>query len=92
MHFATPYSGCMFCRLFTLLFLPPPIWCTKGGVYKYAIILAASQCSGAHRTYFHLCRSYSGFRATCRSLRAFGASKCICFLPLSIFLTWPSPN
>ena len=34
--YATPCSGCMFCGLY----FPLPVWCTNGGAYKIAIILA----------------------------------------------------
>ena len=50
------FCGCMFCRLLLVLYFAPPIWCTKGGAYKHACILAASQCLGGHREYFHLCQ------------------------------------
>ena len=36
MHSATTCSGCMFCGLY----FPPPVWCTNGGAYKIAIVLA----------------------------------------------------
>ena len=32
----------MFCGLY----FPPPVWCTNGGAYKHAIMLAPSQCLG----------------------------------------------
>ena len=34
--FSTTCSRCMFCGLY----FPPPVWCTNGGAYKIAIILA----------------------------------------------------
>ena len=40
--FSTSCSGCMFCGLY----FPPPFWCTNGGAYKHAIILAPYQCLG----------------------------------------------
>ena len=41
MHSATTCSWCMFCGLY----FPPPVWCTNGGAYKIAIILAPSHTS-----------------------------------------------
>ena len=39
-----------------LLYFPPPIWCTKGGAFKHATIVVATQCFGGYIEHFHLRR------------------------------------
>ena len=81
LHPVTTCSGCMFCRPFVLLYFPLPIWCTNGGLFKHAIILAHPSALVATESISFCATACSGLCTACRSPRALSASQWISFLP-----------